>query len=201
MTEPITRRQTLKTGFAAASLLALVPEWATPALAENEADVPFTDIPSTFNPNNPSAPVRMLDIRKIDGPLTPKDQFFAMQHMDRPQIDAAAYRLKFTGLVNKSHRVHAGRSAARCAPTELAAGYECSGNSPRAIGRRIVFVRTLRGRTDCSEVLKKVRAWVPRRARWSFFGADRGPQDVVFRQQTFIRWSSSSGGASRWRTR
>jgi len=181
MTEPITRRQTLKTGFAAASLLALVPEWATPALAENEADVPFTDIPSTFNPNNPSAPVRMLDIRKIDGPLTPKDQFFAMQHMDRPQIDATAYRLKLTGLVNKPTEFTLADLQGMHS-TELAAGYECSGNSPRAI----------EGMSSCGrfkgvplrEVLK--RAGVHPKAREVvFFGTDRGPQDVVFRQQTY----------------
>ena len=44
----MTRRETLKVGTAAAALLALVPEWAVPALAQGEVDVPFTDIPATF---------------------------------------------------------------------------------------------------------------------------------------------------------
>ena len=57
MPEQLTRRETLRRGLAATSLLALVPEWATPALAQGETDVPFTDIPKTFNPNNPNAPV------------------------------------------------------------------------------------------------------------------------------------------------
>ncbi len=56
------------------------------ALAEGEADVPFTDIPATFNPNNPKATTRMLAIRKIDGLFTPKDQFFAVQHLGRPEF-------------------------------------------------------------------------------------------------------------------
>ena len=46
----MTRRETLKRGAAAAALMALVPEWAVPALAQGEVDVPFTDIPMTFNP-------------------------------------------------------------------------------------------------------------------------------------------------------
>jgi hypothetical protein len=57
----MTRRETLKTGLAAASFLALSSDGAMPALAQNAVEVPFTDIPSAFNPNNPNAPVRMLD--------------------------------------------------------------------------------------------------------------------------------------------
>ncbi len=83
-----TRRETLKRGLAAAGLLAFVPDWATPALAQGEVDVPFTDIPATFNPNNATTGVRMLDIRKIDGPFTSKDDFFTIQHMGKPEIDA-----------------------------------------------------------------------------------------------------------------
>ena len=49
----MTRRETLKRGLAAAGALALVPEWALPALAQGEVDVPFTDIPATFNSSPP----------------------------------------------------------------------------------------------------------------------------------------------------
>ncbi len=34
MAEQLTRRETFKRGLAATSLLALVPDWATPALAQ-----------------------------------------------------------------------------------------------------------------------------------------------------------------------
>src|SRR3984893_19079216 len=101
MSEQITRRDTLRRGSLAATL-ALIPDWAVPALAQGETDVPFTDIPATFNPNNPNATSRLLDIRKIDGPFTPKEQFFAVQHFNRPEIDPATYRLKFTGMDNKA---------------------------------------------------------------------------------------------------
>ena len=127
MMERISRRETLR-GLAAGSFLALVQDFAVPAMAQGEADVPFTDIPKTFNPNNPSAPNRILDIRKIDGMITPKDQFFAINHFSRPEIDGAAYRLKFTGMVNKPAEFSLADLRAMKS-TEVVNGYECSGNS------------------------------------------------------------------------
>jgi DMSO/TMAO reductase YedYZ molybdopterin-dependent catalytic subunit len=178
----MTRRETLRAGLTAASVLALLPDWATPALAQDEVDVPFTDLPANFNPSaNPNAPTRTLDIRKIDGPFTPKDQFFALQHMNRPEINPDTYRLKLTGLVNKATEFSlADLKGMRS--TEVAAGYECSGNSPRSV----------EGLSSCGlfkgvrlrDVLKQVG--VNAKAREVvFFGTDRGPFDVVFRQQTF----------------
>jgi hypothetical protein len=76
-------------GFAA-GLLATFPEWAIPALGQNEVDIPFTDLPANFNPGSPNARSRLLDIRKIDRLITPKDQFFAVQHFGRPEIDPAS---------------------------------------------------------------------------------------------------------------
>jgi len=181
MSAEITRRETLRRGLAAASLLALIPEWATPALAEGDTDVPFTDIPKNFNPNNPTAPTRMLDIRKIDGLLTPKEQFFAINHFNRPEVDATAYRLKFTGMVNKPAEFSLADLRGMKA-TELINGFECSGNS----------ARSMQGLSSCakftgvrlSAVLKQLG--VNSKAREVvFFGTDRGMQDVVFRQQTF----------------
>jgi len=181
MSEQISRRESLRRGFAATSLLALVPDWATPALAQSETDVPFTDIPATFNPNNPSATTRILDIRKIDGPYTPKEQFFAVQHFNRPEIDPAAYRLKFTGMVKKAAEFSLADLRAMRS-TEVAAGYECSGNSGRS----------MQGLSSCgrfsgvrlSSALKQLGVQ-PKAREVVFFGSDRGPQEVVFRQQTF----------------
>ena len=181
MLEPMTRRDTLKKGLTAAGLLALVPDLARSAPLQDEQEVPFIDIPATFQPNSANGMTRMLDIRKIDGPLTPKDQFFALQHMNRPEIDAAAYRLKFTGLV-KSPIEFTVADLRAMRPTEIVAGYECSGNSGRSVEGLCSCGRFAGVRL--SEVLKKVG--VGSKAREVvFFGADRGPQDVVFRQQTF----------------
>lgn len=181
MLEPMTRRETLKRGLTAATLLGLAPDWAMPAQAQDEEEVPFTDIPPTFRPISANGMTRMLDIRKIDGPFTPKDQFFALQHMNRPEIDPATYRLKFTGLVkNPTEFALADLRAMRS--TEIVAGYECSGNSGRSVQGLCSCGRFTGVRL--SEVLKKVG--VNSKAREVvFFGTDRGPQDVVFRQQTF----------------
>src|ERR1700674_4369431 len=181
MPEQITRRETLRRGLAAASLLAFVPDWATPALAEGETDVPFTDIPADFNPGDPNAPQRRLDIRKIDGMLTPQDQFFTTQHFAKPEIDPATYRLKFTGMVRKPAEFSLADLRAM-KPVELVNGFECSGNSPRA----------MQGLSSCgrftgvrlSAVLKQVGVHSEAR-EVVLFGTDRGPLDIAFRQQTY----------------
>ena len=78
------RREILKGGLAMAGLSAFgVPEWALPALAQGEELVPFADFPANFNPT-PAPDRRLLDTRKIDGPFTPKDQFFTTQHYGHP---------------------------------------------------------------------------------------------------------------------
>jgi DMSO/TMAO reductase YedYZ molybdopterin-dependent catalytic subunit len=180
MMDRISRRDTLR-GLAAGSFLALLQDAAVPALAQGETDVPFTDIPKTFNPNNPNAPTRVLDIRRIDGLLTPKDQFFAINHFNRPEIDGAAHRVKFTGMVNKETEFSVADLRAMKS-TEVVNGYECSGNSPRS----------MEGLSSCgrftgvrlSTLLKNVG--VHSKAREVvFFGADRGDQEVIFRTQTF----------------
>jgi len=182
MPERLTRRETFLKGFAVSSLLASLPNWALPALADDEVDVAFTDLPKGFNPGaNPNSPTRFYDIRKIDGLFTPKDQFFTLQHMNQPEIDPASYRLKLTGQVSKTAELSLDELRAMH-PVEVAAGYECSGNGPARV----------QGLSSCGlfkgvrlrDVLHRVG--VDAKAREVvFFGADRGAQEVVFRQQTF----------------
>src|SRR4051812_41558521 len=99
MAERSTRRETLRRGLAATGLLATVEAWATAAFGQSEGDMQVTDIPENFTPGSSAARSRILDIRKIAGLITPKDQFFAVQHFGRPEVDPAAYRLKITGMV------------------------------------------------------------------------------------------------------
>lgn len=181
MAERSTRRETLKKGLAAAGLLATVETWTAALLGQSGEDVQFTDIPENFTPGSSTARSRILDIRKIEGPITPKDQFFAVQHFGRPEVDPATYRLKITGMVKQPEAFSlADLRAMR--PTELTAGFECSGNSGRSVQGL-----SSNGRwagVPLSSVLKK--AGVHSEAREVvFFGTDRGVEDVVFRQQTF----------------
>ena len=164
-------------GLAASSMVALVPEWA---LAQGDVDVPFTDLPNNFNPGD-TPTTRQFDIRKIDGLTVPKDKHFALQHFDRPQIDGATYKLKLTGLLNKPVELSLADLKAM-KPVDVVVGYECSGNSPRAIQALSGCVKYTGVRL--SDVLKK--AGVQAKAREVvFLGTDHGSSDVVFRQQTF----------------
>jgi len=182
MSEQISRRETFRRGLAATSLLTLLHEMPVPALAQGEVDVPFTDLPANFNPSaNLNGPTRQYDIRKIDGMLTPKEQFFTTQHFMKPEVDAATYKLKFTGMVNKPAEFTLADLKAMKS-VELVNGFECSGNSPRAI----------QGLSSCgrftgvrlSAVLKQLGVH-PKAREVVFFGSDRGSGDVAFRQQTY----------------
>ena len=180
MTNQNTRRDILRGSLALAGLSVLgVPEWVLPALAQGETLVPFTDLPEKIN-LTPSADRRIIDIRRIDGPITPKDQFFTTQHYGHPEVDPATFRLKITGLVDrpKSFSLDDLRRMKR---TELVAGFECSGN------RRPLQGLCGNGRwtgVPLRDVLEQ--AGVKDQAREVvFFGADHGEEEVEFRGQTY----------------
>ena len=180
MSGELSRRETLKRTMAVAAALAL-PDWMLPALAQGETDVPFTDVPESFTPRPPDDARRSLDLRTIDGFLTPNDQFFFIQHYNKPEIDGAAYKLKLTGLVDRPIELSLA-DIKGMKPVDIVCGYECSGNSPNAMqglssNGKFTGVRL-------RDVLK--RAGVRENAREVvFFGSDRGNEDVVFRQNTF----------------
>src|SRR4051812_49663396 len=102
MTKPSARREILKGSLAVAGLSVVFswPDWALPALAQSAALVPFTDLPANAN-FAPAADRRVVDIRRIDGPFTPADQFYTIQHYNQPEINAASYRLSVSGLVDR----------------------------------------------------------------------------------------------------
>jgi DMSO/TMAO reductase YedYZ molybdopterin-dependent catalytic subunit len=153
-------------------------------LAQGETLVPFTDIPANFNSalsggNNPS---RRLDIRKIDGMFTPKDQFFTTQHLGHPQIDVASYHLKITGLVDRPKTLTIDQLKAM-GGTELIAGFECSGNS-----RGSVQGLASNGRFTGVPLRKVLNDAGVKSNGYEviFFGADHtGPIDVDWRNQKF----------------
>ena len=179
MNTPHSRRDLLKGGLAVAGLGVLaLPEFVLPALAQGETLVPFTDLPETFPA--PAVDRRQLDIRKIDGPLTPKDQFFTTQHYGHPEIDLTAFRLKVTGLVDKplSLSLDALRGMRR---VELLAGFECSGNRRPLQGLSSNARWTgvpLRTVLDQAGVKASAKELV-------FFGADHGKEEVEFRTQKY----------------
>ena len=175
-----TRREILKGSLAIAGMSALgIPEWALPVLAQGETIVPFTDIPANANFAT-NGERRNYDVRKIDGPFTPADQFFTTQHYGHPTIDPAAFRLKVSGLVDKPLSLSL-EELRKIGNAELIAGFECSGN------RRPTQGLSSNGRwTGVS--LKKVldSAGLKSNAHEIvFYGADHGEEEVEFRQQKY----------------
>jgi len=186
MTKQRTRRDILKGSLAVAGLSVLgVPEWALPVItqgaqgAQGETLVPFTDIPEDF-PLTTGADRRIIDVRKIDGPFTPRDQFFTTQHYGHPIVDPAAFRLQISGLVERP-RSFSLDDLSRMSRAELVAGFECSGNRRPLQGLcgngRWTGV-PLRMVLDQAGVRPQAREFV-------FFGADRAQEEVEFRAQTF----------------
>ena len=179
MMNELTRRDILGTGMAVLGVLTL-PEWAFPALAPGEEVVPFTDIPESFAAiRGPDR--RFLDLREIDGPFTPKDQFFTTQHHGHPTVDTQTYRLKVTGLVERPKELTL-EDIRGMGKTVLDAGFECSGNSARSV-QGLVSNGRWTG-LPLREVLKE--AGVKEKAREVvFFGADRGTEEVEFRGRKY----------------
>lgn len=180
MTTGNTRREILRSGLTLAGLGMIgLPEWVLPALAQGETLVPFTDLPEKIV-LAPTADRRIIDIRTIDGPFTPKDQFFTTQHYGHPQVDPATYRLKISGLVERPQSLSLDELR-RIGGTELIAGFECSGN------RRPMQGLCSNGRwTGVPLRAALERAKVKPHAReLVFFGADSGEEEVEFRAQKY----------------
>ncbi len=178
MSKRTTRRDLLKGSLAVAGLGVLgMPAWAVPALPEGETLVPFTDLPPTIN-LTPAPDRRIIDVQKIDGVFTPKDQFFTTQHYGHPVIDPAAFRLRIAGLVDRPTELSLDELR-KMKSTELVFGFECSGN------RRPLQGLTSNGRwtgVPLRAVLE--RAGVKKEAQEVvFFGADHGEEEVEFRGQ------------------
>ena len=175
-----TRRAILKRGMILAGLSAFaIPEWVLPALAQGETLVPFTDLPANAN-FTPAADRRTLDIRRIEGPITPKDQFFTTQHYGHPEVDPSTFRLKISGLVNRPKSLSLD-DLRKMGSAELIAGFECSGN------RRPLQGLSGNGRwtgvplkmvLESTSVKSSAREFV-------FYGADHGQEEVEFRTQKY----------------
>lgn len=180
MVKTTTRREILKSSMGLAGLGVLgFPKWALPALAQGETLMEFTDVSDDVRWIR-DAERRIIDVRRIDGPFTPIGQFFTTQHYGHPDVDAAAYRLRVSGLVDTP--LELSMDDLRAMPgRELVFGFECSGNRGPLNGL------SSNGRwtgVPLRAVLE--RAGVQDAAReFVFFGADRGEEEVLWRGRTF----------------
>jgi DMSO/TMAO reductase YedYZ molybdopterin-dependent catalytic subunit len=180
MTIQRSRRDMIRGSLAVAGLAAFgIPEWVLPALAQGETLVPFTDIPDNIRWETPPDR-RLLDIRTIDGPFTPKDKFATTQHYGHPEIDPATFKLKVTGLVERPNALSLD-DLKKMGSTDLVAGFECSGNRGPIQGLcgngrwTGVALKTV---LDAAGVKPAAREFV-------FFGADHGEEEIEWRTQKF----------------
>ena len=180
MTKQTSRRDMIKGSVALAGLGVLgLPEWAFPALTEDQTLVRFTDLPDEIvlarTPDR-----RIIDIRNIDGVFTPSDQFFTTQHYGHPEIDTAAYRLQVSGLVDQPLSLSLA-DLRGMQSRELVFGFECSGNRGPVNG--LSSNGRWRG-VPLRAVLE--RAGVQAEAReFVFLGADHGEEEVEFRGRPY----------------
>ena len=179
MTMQSTRRDVLRGSLALAGLSALgIPEWVLPALAQGETIVPFADAPENLPAPRPET--RLYDVRKIDGPFTPKDVFATTQHYGHPDVDAATFKLKVTGMVDRPKSLSLD-DLRKMGSTDLIAGFECSGNRRPLQGLcgngkwTGVPLKTV---LDAAGVKAAAREFV-------FFGADHGEEEIEWRTQKF----------------
>ena len=168
-----TRREILRSGLFVAGIGAIgLPDWVLPPLDAAETLEAFTDIPANVRWETPPDR-RLLDVRTIDGPFTPADKFATTQHYGHPSIDPAAFRLRISGMVDRPAALSLD-DLKNLGGTDLAAGFECSGNRGPLNG--------LCGNGRWTGVpLRKVLnvAGVKAAAReFVFFGADHGEEDV-----------------------
>ena len=180
MPNQTTRRDVIKGSLAVAGLSAIgIPDWVLPALAQSETLVPFTDIPENQRWETPPDR-RLLDIRTIDGPFTPKDKFATTQHYGHPAVDPATFKLKVTGLVDRPKALSLDELK-RMGNTDLIAGFECSGNRGPLNGLcgngRWTGV-PLKTVLDSAGVKAAAREFV-------FFGADHGEEEIEWRNNKF----------------
>ena len=180
MAKETTRREVLKGGLAMAGLGVIgVPEWAFPALAQGETLMQFTDVSDDVQWIR-DAERRIIDVRRIDGPFTPNDQFFTTQHYGHPNVDVDAYRLRVSGLVDTP--LELSMDDLRAMPSrDLVFGFECSGNRGPLNGLSSngrwtgVSLRTVLQRAGVQDAARE----------FVFFGADRGEEEVLWRGRTF----------------
>ncbi len=134
MTQPSTRREMIaRTGSALAWLSALgIPEFAW-ARQDGEELVTLTDYTNSFQieASETTPRVRCVDLRTLTTWVTPNDQHYAFAQTRSPEVDAATYRLRVSGFVEKPLEFTLEQLQARKDRRDEAVTLECSGNSTR----------------------------------------------------------------------
>jgi len=121
-----TRRDLLKAAVAAA--LAGLPRELF-ALAQDEELVDFDDLSSFRVETRAATPrVKFFDLRRLTSLYTPQSEFFEFHQTETVRVNAAEWRLRVTGFVDKPREFTLEEIKQRADKRDLAVTVECSGN-------------------------------------------------------------------------
>ena len=167
----VSRREMLKQAGLGSVGLAVtpVPGWPASWFKQEVTVVPFTDMA-----NYRGASRMAQDLRELTSWLTPTEDFFSIGHYGTPEVDASAYRLQVTGLVERPITLTLDELKARpkVEPTTV---FECSGNS-RGLVHGMVGNATWAG-AALIPLLAEVRPTADSREVY-FWGADTGTEEI-----------------------
>ena len=167
----VSRREMLKQAGLVSVGLAVtpVPGWPANWFKQEVTVVPFTDMA-----NYRGASRMAQDLRELTSWLTPTEDFFSIGHYGTPEVDASAYRLHVTGLVERPITLTLDELKARpkVEPTTV---FECSGNS-RGLVHGMVGNATWAG-AALIPLLAEVRPTADSREVY-FWGADTGTEEI-----------------------
>ena len=167
----VSRREMLKQAGLVSVGLAVtpVPGWPASWFKQEVTVVPFTDMA-----NYRGASRMAQDLRELTSWLTPTEDFFSIGHYGTPEVDASAYRLQVTGLVERPITLTLDELKARpkVEPTTV---FECSGNS-RGLVHGMVGNATWAG-AALIPLLAEVRPTADSQEVY-FWGADTGTEEI-----------------------
>jgi DMSO/TMAO reductase YedYZ molybdopterin-dependent catalytic subunit len=129
------RREAVKQGAAGLAWLAAlgIPEdvWA---LQDGETPVTFTDYTADFKIDAQAAnpTVRCYDLRRLTSWITPTAEHYTFHQTTTPSVDAASFRLRISGVVERPREFTLDELKSRPDTREEPVTLECSGNSTRA---------------------------------------------------------------------
>jgi DMSO/TMAO reductase YedYZ molybdopterin-dependent catalytic subunit len=171
MGEQWTRREMLVRGVAGLAAMG-IPEsvWA---LQEGEELVAFADYTDQFkiefSERNPR--VRCFDLRRLTSWTTPNNEFYAFNQGETQRLDAAKWRLRVDGFVERPKDFTLDELKRRSDKREEAVTLECSGNSTRPNRMSGLLSNAVWSGVSLSSILKECGV-KPEAREVVFFGSD-----------------------------